>query len=461
MIFYIISILLLFHPCHVKALSLFQDTKSAINQDLTWLFSNSSSIDFTELNGKTAYYEFEVVNVANTSLPSQTGSSSRGILYNVDYSCSLSINPNITLLPLFILNNPQIPKIALIKLGQCDLSDKLYYAEKNGAIGSIVYRDTTVNDIETQEEVSIPFNASITIPAFFVPKATGNELYNQLIYTMDKYKNTATSNNNMIQALAVRISLISPKKGSPNPLEITFLAVTVILTIGLIASGVMHAYLWRKNKRLERLMLEEGFIPPNSDQLPMGKQLLDESKLDLFPTRIIEQQDLLLINNNNNNNNRNNNNNDNNDNKRKSTLSSLSINNNDSSITEKNNDTSQQQQQENKNELEENDNDEITCVICLELYQVGQKVRQLPCNHAYHCECIDPWLKNKSGECPLCKYDCVRHVSTPEQLKIMDEAYAYYSSTQDLNPFSFIKKRFRRLFSSSSSTPNTTATSPS
>ena len=41
------------------------------------------------------------------------------------------------------------------------------------------------------------------------------------------------------------------------------------------------------------------------------------------------------------------------------------------------------------------------CSICTEDFQVGEDVRVLPCNHQYHPACIDPWLLNVSGTCPL------------------------------------------------------------
>ncbi|KAF9109439.1 hypothetical protein BGX27_007633 [Mortierella sp. AM989] len=45
------------------------------------------------------------------------------------------------------------------------------------------------------------------------------------------------------------------------------------------------------------------------------------------------------------------------------------------------------------------------CAICLAEFEVGEKVRGLPCFHQYHQECIDPWLLNVSSQCPICKRD--------------------------------------------------------
>lgn len=46
-----------------------------------------------------------------------------------------------------------------------------------------------------------------------------------------------------------------------------------------------------------------------------------------------------------------------------------------------------------------------TCAICIEEFSDGDKLRQLPCEHEFHTECILPWLTERHSSCPLCKHD--------------------------------------------------------
>ncbi|KAF3765801.1 hypothetical protein M406DRAFT_68207 [Cryphonectria parasitica EP155] len=43
----------------------------------------------------------------------------------------------------------------------------------------------------------------------------------------------------------------------------------------------------------------------------------------------------------------------------------------------------------------------LGCSICTDDFNVGEDVRVLPCNHKFHPQCVDPWLVNVSGTCPL------------------------------------------------------------
>lgn len=49
--------------------------------------------------------------------------------------------------------------------------------------------------------------------------------------------------------------------------------------------------------------------------------------------------------------------------------------------------------------------DSDTCVICQTQYSPGDSLLHLPCLHAFHEDCITPWLQGHSKKCPVCKTD--------------------------------------------------------
>ncbi|KAG0179890.1 hypothetical protein DFQ28_001661 [Apophysomyces sp. BC1034] len=356
--------------------NLFTYSSPTVIQDAVWLYSNSSSIVHADKDITPLTYDSNVSPALNLTQPNKNGL--RGILIDRDLSCD-DAPANVVTSP---VTQQDIPKIALIKRGGCTFAEKILVAQKFGAVGAIVYDNTTydsryqyLSNNADSESMSIPLDSGITIPAYYVDRRTGQELFKRLLGCSQIQSEVFSD---MTAKLAVRVLMLPANVGGPNPWELTLIIVIALLAISFFASG-MHWYLWRKRRR-QRRMVEQGLIPPPLDMLPMGKRLLDASKLDLFPTRVISEAALDRR-------------------KEKQTL-------------EQRVDMEPTQSTASNATVQE----DTTCVICLEEQNIGDLVRKLPCDHEYHCSCIDPWLTSKSAECPLCKFDCAKEDKddTPE-----------------------------------------------
>jgi hypothetical protein len=56
--------------------------------------------------------------------------------------------------------------------------------------------------------------------------------------------------------------------------------------------------------------------------------------------------------------------------------------------------------------MDVSDSDKLTnCSICMDNYELNEKMIILKCNHTYHEKCIENWLCNQKVTCPICRKD--------------------------------------------------------
>ena len=63
---------------------------------------------------------------------------------------------------------------------------------------------------------------------------------------------------------------------------------------------------------------------------------------------------------------------------------------------------------------------EKKCSICLQKYKGFDIIKEFPCKHIYHKNCILKWLK-ESNICPLCKYDISSDINNIEINQLIND----------------------------------------
>ena len=48
--------------------------------------------------------------------------------------------------------------------------------------------------------------------------------------------------------------------------------------------------------------------------------------------------------------------------------------------------------------------EKASCSVCTDEYEVEEEVREMPCGHKFHKDCLDPWLKLRNS-CPVCRFE--------------------------------------------------------
>ncbi|XP_076885050.1 E3 ubiquitin-protein ligase ATL4-like [Bidens hawaiensis] len=74
-----------------------------------------------------------------------------------------------------------------------------------------------------------------------------------------------------------------------------------------------------------------------------------------------------------------------------------------------------------------NNEQQLDCAVCLSIFEDKDRLRRLPCFHAFHVECIDAWVKCNLT-CPLCR----SAISRSAEADIMNETVENISRSNSL-----------------------------
>ncbi|XP_026520744.1 E3 ubiquitin-protein ligase RNF13 isoform X2 [Notechis scutatus] len=99
------------------------------------------------------------------------------------------------------------------------------------------------------------------------------------------------------------------------------------------------------------------------------------------------------------------------------------------------------------------------CAICLDEYEDGDKLRILPCSHAYHCKCVDPWLTKTKKTCPVCKQKVVPSQGDSDSETDSSQENEVSENTPLLRPIASASTQSFGALSESYSHPNMTESS--
>ncbi|KAK9719958.1 hypothetical protein K7432_004477 [Basidiobolus ranarum] len=285
-------------------------------------------------------------------------------------------------------------RIALVPLGNCTLDWKIMRAQNDQALGAIIY-STNGDDISLND---VHFSIPIVIPVFVVSSDKGVQMAQDIL---DSQQSTGNVNTLKKQ---IRFTMQPSEKSYPSVWEFTLIIVVVLLFLSLAISVAMHCHLYR----LRRNYALRNNIPDGTEMMVIHK-----SALNKFPVKVWHPSGELRT---------------------RSSHGKNNINHQCTVVMEP------PPAYDPQNMLspppfksEDEETAQSVCPICLDDFNDGDEVRELPCCHYYHVECIDPWLTTKSGTCPMCKLPISADL-TPAYLPAENSSWWYSIATSIFAP---------------------------
>ena len=245
-----------------------------------------------------------------------------------------------------------LPWIALIarsrhdkKSSRCTFDMKVRNAEEAGAIAALVYDDLYEGLIIMSKSTE---NEEPRIPSVFVSKESG-----QLLKTL------AQSGQRQVQVILTPLS------------DVVWISMFMSVMAGIFALSIVMSAFCLVRHNTDTYQRGDGHgVERESNQMPSHSRPLTKRQLNRLKTLIFGSENM------------------------------------DSSVrgnilTGERNDGVEVAQSDGA--AHQNGDSSSMCAICLDQYCSGDKLRELPCSHRFHRNCIDEWLLSQTALCPLCK----------------------------------------------------------
>ncbi len=266
--------------------------------------------------------------------------------------------------------------IVLIARGGCEINEKFLHAKAiPGVVGVLMYNG--LQDEIPQSDMIVS-NQNEDLPGYLISNSLGSELARKI----QKYRSDPATNSAYIE-ITMTPEMPSSADKANQAIQYALITIIVILALAFGGSIVIHM------RTSQFSQFDPRANDPDADQLPpIDVEFLQKLPLKTFKGRRNSKTESATSESKETNS------------KKSSKRDSIDFNGKGSlqtpSPTEKDGFFSMLEHDWPMND---------SCPVCLDEFNQGEVINELPCGHCFHIACIHPWLQYRSPCCPLCKMD--------------------------------------------------------